>query len=200
MTKKNKQSSWTPAKKPKSSSQTMDRIVYGGSIVFIVAIFAIMGLNAWSKRPIDIRDIESIDPRSRQHLETVAYDTEDGVPPSADSHSPTWQNCGIYASPVRAENALHALEHGAVWITYQPNLPLEQVAELQAIARSSTQFLLSPYPNLESPIILTSWAFRLRVDNADDKRIGQFIRNYENDESAPEPGARCSGGVGQPIG
>ena len=38
-------------------------------------------------------------------------------PPTNRGHSPSWQNCGFYSFPVQNENAVHSLEHGAVWTT-----------------------------------------------------------------------------------
>ncbi|HET9972943.1 MAG TPA: DUF3105 domain-containing protein [Streptosporangiaceae bacterium] len=37
-------------------------------------------------------------------------------------------NCGIYDQPVPNERAVHNMEHGAIWITYQPSLPQAQVS------------------------------------------------------------------------
>src|ERR687891_454587 len=63
--------------------------------------------------------------------ETVPYSQ---IPPVGGPHDPVWQNCGFYDMPVRDENAVHSLEHGAVWITYSPDLPQDQVDELRDIA------------------------------------------------------------------
>ena len=40
--------------------------------------------------------------------------------------------CGIYDQPVPNERAVHNLEHGAVWIAYQPSLPKAELDELYA--------------------------------------------------------------------
>lgn len=56
------------------------------------------------------------------------------VPPVGGDHNATWMNCGIYNKPVPSEYAAHNLEHGAVWITYQPSLPSSEVAALRAFA------------------------------------------------------------------
>ena len=54
------------------------------------------------------------------------------TPPVGGDHNPTWLNCGVYTAPVKNELAVHALEHGAVWVTYDPDLPADQVAKLTA--------------------------------------------------------------------
>ena len=50
-----------------------------------------------------------------QHTEgEVDYEQS---PPAGGEHNPVWQNCGYYAEPVRDENAVRSLEHGAVWLS-----------------------------------------------------------------------------------
>jgi uncharacterized protein DUF3105 len=55
-------------------------------------------------------------------------------PPVGGDHASIWQNCGFYSGPVRNETAVHSMEHGAVWITYRPGLPTEQVDKLRELA------------------------------------------------------------------
>jgi hypothetical protein len=43
-------------------------------------------------------------------------------------------NAGVYAKQVSNERALHNLEHGAVLITYDPDLPKAQIATLTMFA------------------------------------------------------------------
>jgi hypothetical protein len=120
------------------------------------------------------------------------------TPPVGGPHNPVWQNCGVYTEPIANENGVHSLEHGAVWITYQPELPADQVQELQRITRQSSYRLLSPYPGLPSPIVASAWGYQIKLDNPDDPRLMQFIQKYEQNPLGPEPGAACSGGIGQP--
>jgi hypothetical protein len=120
------------------------------------------------------------------------------TPPVGGQHDPVWQNCGIYSQPIQDRNGVHSMEHGAVWITYNPSLPADQVAKLQTKARTDFM-LLSPHDGMSTPITVTSWGFQLKVDNPDDPRIDAFIKQYRvNKQTTPEYGAACTGGIGKP--
>jgi Protein of unknown function (DUF3105) len=119
------------------------------------------------------------------------------VPPAGGPHRPVWQNCGVYSERVLNEFAVHSLEHGAVWITYDPALDSGQVARLADITRQSTHRLLSPYPGLPAPIVLSAWGYQLYLPSADDSRLAKFIVRFESGPTTPERGAACSGGVWQ---
>ena len=124
--------------------------------------------------------------------------------PAGGPHNPVWQNCGIYDEPVRAENAVHSLEHGAVWITYDPALPEEQVEELRNLvrqerARLRTFYILSPHPDLPAPIVATAWRAQLELEDAFDDRLLTFMQRFHIGPFTPERGATCSGGDGEPI-
>ena len=84
------------------------------------------------------------------------------TPPVGGPHNATWMNCGIYSKPVPSERAVHNLEHGAIWITYQPSLPQSEVRELRTFVDKQTSLApaggtpsrymdLTPYPGLPSP-------------------------------------------------
>jgi len=144
-----------------------------------------------------IAGLEVYDNLSRDHDEgTIAYPQ---TPPVGGPHNPQWQNCGIYDQPVPNETAVHSLEHGAVWITYRSELPTDQVEKLRSLVRGKSHALLSPYPGQPAPVIATAWGLQLKLDSADDPRLEQFGRTYHNGPQTPEPGASCTGGVGQPI-
>jgi Protein of unknown function (DUF3105) len=120
-------------------------------------------------------------------------------PPVGGEHFATWQNCGIYDAPVQNELAVHALEHGAVWIAYRPDLPADQVEQLRGLARGRPYALLSPYPELDAAVAISAWGFQLKVDQASDPRLNQFLNKYMQGPQTPEPGAACFGGNGSPI-
>ena len=121
------------------------------------------------------------------------------LPPAGGVHHPVWVNCGVYSEPLPVELAIHSLEHGAVWITYQPELDAAAITTLQNLAKGQTHILVSPYPDLKSPIVLTAWARQLEVESADDPRIAQFIETFLHGTQSPEPGVTCAQGTGTPL-
>ena len=132
---------------------------------------------------------------NRGHISSdkrVAYDHS---PPFGGPHDATWAACNgvVYSTAVRNENMVHALEHGAVWIAYNPtkiNGPALQ--SLQDRVQGSNYLMLSPYPGLDSPISLQSWGHQLKLSNPADKRIDQFIQSLRlNQYTYPEVGASC---------
>ena len=128
---------------------------------------------------------------SRGHVDgPVKYEQ---TPPNSGDHNVTPQQCAVYNAPIAPEHALHSLEHGAVWITYNDDVPDDQVEELADKAQGEAYVLMSPLPEQKSPINLSAWGRRLSVDSADDDRIDDFIRGYANGPQAPEPGAACIG-------
>ena len=116
------------------------------------------------------------------------------APPVGGEHNSVWLNCGVYTKPVPNENAVHSLEHGAVWVTYRPDLPAGQVAKLKA-ELPSTYALLSPYPGLQAPVVASAWGKQIYLTGADDARLELVMKEYRQSPDAPEPGALCTGGT-----
>lgn len=129
------------------------------------------------------------------HTESfVAYPQ---TPPVGGEHHPTWLNCGIYSESVPNVYAVHSLEHGAVWVTYDPTLSADVIAALREHL-PSTYVILSPYVGLPAPIVLSAWNVQLYVDTPDDPRIPRFFEEYWRNQNVPEPGALCTGGSSGP--
>jgi len=116
-------------------------------------------------------------------------------PPVGGVHNPTWQNCAYYPAPVANETAVHSLEHGAIWITYQPDLPQEQIDTLRTLAESQSYILVSPLDGIPTPVVASAWNRQVQLESADDPRLDQFVRSFRLSPEAPEPGAACGGGT-----
>ncbi len=166
----------------------------------LVASFWLAACSA-STPPTPVPDLAS----SLEHFTDLAYDHVAGeveyaqTPPVGGAHNPLWQNCGVYDQPIPSEQAVHSLEHGAVWLTYQPDLAAEEVTLLRDLVTDKSHALLSPFPNLPTAVVASAWGVQLKVESASDPRLAQFIDEFHNGPQTPEPGAPCRGGVGTPI-
>jgi len=116
-------------------------------------------------------------------------------PPMGGPHSPIWADCTgtVYPNQIANENAVHDLEHGAVWIAYRPGLPSDQLDVLTKLVSGNQYMLLTPYAGLKSPVSLQAWGYQLFVNSAKDKRVKTFIKDLKvNQTNTPELGASCS--------
>ncbi|MGH3242932.1 MAG: DUF3105 domain-containing protein [Spirillospora sp.] len=173
------------------------------TLIGVVAAVAI-GYAFMQSRPSSAEDSASISglvtkkDLGRDHT-TSAVSYADS-PPMGGNHDPAWQNCNgrVYDKELRNENAVHSLEHGAVWITYRPGLAAPQLEALKAKVTSTDYTLLSPYPSLDAPIALTAWGKQVKIQDASDRRVDEFLRAFVKGPQTPEPGAACSGAKDTP--
>jgi putative peptide zinc metalloprotease protein len=142
--------------------------------------------------------VRTYDVGTRAHVEGPVTYAES--PPVGGPHSRLWQNCGFYSTPIASEHAVHSMEHGAVWITYRPDLSASQVAALRVLADKKSYVLVSPDPALPAPVVASAWGRQLRLTSSDDPRLDQFVRLFRSGLQAPEHGGPCTGGIGSPMG
>jgi hypothetical protein len=191
---------------PLARSHTKSRVLAAAAVA---ATLALSGCSSSSKNAApsgsaatptttaDIPGVVTYTGLSRNHTtDTVNYPQS---PPVGGDHNPVWQNCGVYDTPLINEHAVHALEHGAVWISYKPGLPADQVKILDAFALNQTHILVAPYTGLTDTVVLTAWGKQLRLESVTDPRIAEFVTEYQEGPQTPELGVTCSGGFGNPI-
>ncbi len=175
----------------------------GGSIAVVAVIAAVV--TVWVTRPeplnsyeaggtgAEIEGVETFD-NGTEHVEgTVDYPQD---PPAGGPHNVAWLNCGVYTEPQANENAVHSLEHGAVWVTHNAKAAEADVQKLKDKVAKTSYTLMSPVPDQQGKITLTAWGHQLTVDTASDPRIEEFLSAYVQGEQTPEPGAACTGGMG----
>lgn len=187
----------------KAKQRKWNLLVYGSFALILTTIITAVAITVTgsiqernqaaeeAKKPID--GVQAFADLTRNHVQTaVDYPQEPGV---GGDHAAVWTNCGVYTEPINEQSAVHSLEHGAVWLTYQPDLPASDVATLTALAQDKPYVLLSPDKDQSTPVTATAWGTQLTLPNANDTRIPAFIRAYAQSPNAPEPGASCAGGV-----
>ncbi|XRQ15896.1 DUF3105 domain-containing protein [Actinomadura welshii] len=169
-----------------------------GVVAFVAIGYAFLQSRPSSADESSIAGLVTKDDLSRDHVTgSVEYETD---PPMGGEHDGAWQNCNgrVYDAPLRNENAVHSLEHGAVWITYRPGLAADQVEALGSRVDGTDYTFMSPYPSLDSPIVLSAWGRQLKLQDASDPRVDQFLRAFVKGPQTPEPGAACDGAKDTP--
>lgn len=174
----------------------------GGGALVLLAVLGYAVTNAGSSAPSPLRDADKA-VAGVSVASTALGRNHQGGPLSYDrspswggDHNPVWQTCtgAVYPEPIPQENATHSLEHGAVWVTYRPDLPSDQVAELRQLVDGQPYRLLSPYPGLPTPVSVQAWGRQLTTTSTSDPRITAFLDTYTQGPQTPEQGATCSSG------
>ena len=190
-----KRSNLAPVKKPFPWGTVAISAVLGALLIGIL-VYAVTNQGAGFVDPLKAADkgvsgVKVSSGQARTHTtEPVKYDLS---PPDGGAHNPIPQGCQVYAEPIANEHAVHSLEHGAVWVTYRPDLDAADLKELTTLVQGDPYRLLSPYPGLSSPISLQAWGRQIRVDKASDPAVKEFLDAYTNGPQAPERGAACQG-------
>jgi hypothetical protein len=137
----------------------------------------------------------SWDKLTQEHVTTkVDYPMN---PPVGGDHNQVWMNCNadVYTDEIPKENAVHSLEHGAVWVTYNDKASDADIEALTKKVKSTPYSLMSPVKDQKDPLMLSAWGKQVTVKSAKDDRVGQFFTKYVQGPQTPEPGAACTGGL-----
>lgn len=129
---------------------------------------------------------------SRNHVTTPVHYPQ--TPPVGGNHNPVWMTCmgTVYDKPVPNEKAVHSMEHGAVWVTYNAKASKADLALLAKKVRATPYSFMSPYPTEKGTVTLTAWGTQLVLDSAKDPRVDEFFTKYVRGPQTQEPGAPCS--------
>ena len=184
-----------------SSDGSRKTYIIVGAVVlaFVAGFVALVVLDSRqqsaSSPPGEVQTYE-VGPAGEHTQGDVDYDQ---TPPTGGEHNDVWQNSGFYEEPVRDENAVHTLEHGAVWITYAPDLPQDQKDQIRQLVEGQTCMLASPHPDLQAPVVASAWGKQLTLESADSPDLEQFVRAFRQGPQTQEPGATCTGGTADTV-
>ena len=172
------------------------------ALLGVLSSAALISCSSGESEPVEVsteemlEEVEYLVITSREHTdENVDYPT---IPPAGGNHLGIWHTCGIYKVELLDEAAVHSLEHGAVWVTYKPEIAKEEIIKLTTMLSSRSKILLSPHPEQISPIVATAWGRRLEIESSNDLRLEKFVDFFEDGEAAPEAGITCDRGIGRP--
>ena len=126
----------------------------------------------------------------REHVDSKKYGGDQ--PPTSGAHANpvSW---GVYDTEVRDDQLIHNMEHGGIYVSYQPDLPQDQIEKLKKLLSepfSNPEFqpkkiVLAPRAANKSPIVLSSWRRSESLASYDQKKIEEYIKR--NLGKSPEP-------------
>jgi hypothetical protein len=191
-----------PVKKPFPTGFVLGSVVLAAALIGIL-VYAVQNEGIGDKSSLKYAESQISGLHSswtdkgdvRQHVQgDVRYPGEADTPPDKGDHNSVPQSCQAYTSPIANEHAVHSLEHGAVWITYNPDkVTAADIKTLTDDLDGNSFRMLSPYPGLKSPISLQAWGEQLFVDKASDKRIKRFLELFTSGPQDLERGSACQG-------
>ena len=116
----------------------------------------------------------------RNHVSNPTYDVD---PPAGGNHSPTPAPAGVYT----VDNAppdgqlVHSLEHGYVIFWYRPDIPADELAVLQEVAkRHARDVLVVPRASMGTPVAATAWHARILCGVPEGATLERFVEKYAN--------------------
>ena len=171
-------------------------VLFLGSIL----VYAVKNTGIGDKSSLKYAESQISGLQSSRHLKQdhkpgmLSYPNSSDSPPVGGAHNAEPQSCQVYTAALANEHAVHSLEHGAVWITYNPSkASAADIKTLKALADGNPDRLMSPYPGLKSAISLEAWGERVFVDKASDSRVKKFLVLFTKGPQTKERAATCVG-------
>jgi len=132
--------------------------------------------------------VEEFPIEGREHVSagtSVNYKTN---PPTSGGHLDQAENWGVYDREIDDKAAVHALEHGGIWISYK-DIAGDEKAILEKIGQDNSQsVIVSPRSGNDVKIAVVSWGKMMKLDSPDGALIQKYIDTYKN--QSPEKLAR----------
>ena len=132
-----------------------------------------------------LEGVESFPSEGTKHVASGTQIDYARMPPLSGTHYPNPLEVGFYEQPQQLGNVVHALEHGAVVIYYQPSALTEEVrTSLNKWVQNHTDPWASviavpyPYEDPEAPFTLTAWRHMLRMEEYDVNVVRAFVAEY----------------------
>jgi hypothetical protein len=147
------------------------------------------------QRPDEVRPGVAVADQGRKHVDQNAKTYNGNTPPTSGDHAEPVQ-WGVYNKELPDINTIHNLEHGGIYITYQPSLPSDQIEKIKSLfgapysrqGFTPSKALLAPRAANSAPIVLSSWNRELTLKQFDEQAMYDYY--IANIGKSPEPGAR----------
>lgn len=154
--------------------------IIGATVVILVGIVLIAGKSAPSTKP---ELGEAIDLQPATHIPVgTSHPAYNSNPPTSGPHYADPAPWGIHTETVADETAIHNLEHGGIWVSYNPTkVDPATITQLKDLVRSyPSKVLLTSRAGDDVAIALASWGRLEKLDAFDVNKIQNFITANKN--------------------
>lgn len=168
-------------------------IIIGSTGVLVVILIGIAGMyavkEAKNNKPIPVGEDVAI--LSSQHIqvgqEHGAYNSN---PPTSGDHYEESIPDGFYDKEMPDEALIHNLEHGYIWISYQPDkISPQDLSSLKEITKPYSKIVITPRSKNDTVLAVAGWGKLEKLEGVDKKKIISFIK-LNKPGKAPEPMGR----------
>jgi hypothetical protein len=170
------------------------------SIIYIVAVILILILAfIFSKKSKQneqqavnnlfdkeiILDVQEFKDQGTEHISGSGNFEYNSNPPTSGPHygqAPRW---GFYREPIDDESALHAVEHGGIWVSYN-NLNQDEIDLLKEFANTNAQsVIVTPRDQNNSRISAVAWTKIVEFESVDVDALQKFLLLNKNKTHEP---------------
>jgi hypothetical protein len=155
-------------------------IIIGGITIAVLAV--IIGVAAMSpeSKPAIGKDYAN---QGQEHIKIgVTHPPYNSNPPTSGWHYEQPAPWGVHTEALPDEAAVHNLEHGGIWISYNPDkVDKKTIEQLTNLTKSyKSKVILTPRKANETKIALASWTKLETLDSFDEAKIKDFIARNKN--------------------
>ena len=153
--------------------------------VIVIAIFVGFGFFLFKSSASKPKDLpgQTFENQGQTHITQGSTDhpAYNSNPPTSGDHWPSPAAWGAYDTTLPDEELVHNLEHGGIWISFEPGkLDASTIAQLKDFAHRYQLIIVEPRANDAAPISLAAWTHMENLDHYDESAILRFINAYYN--------------------
>ena len=179
----------------KKTKNKKNLLLYGGIGVLLLLLIAYVVSNSARQREEDAinalfdkeinLDVQEFNDQGTEHISEPGKFTYNSNPPTSGPHyaqAPAW---GFYPDPIDDESAIHAIEHGGVWVSYK-NLEPSEIDLLKEFVDTNPQsVIVTPREKNDSRISAAAWTKLVNFENVDTDALQKFLLLNKNKTHEP---------------